>query len=160
MADNVIERPPTTLNIAPERILARDVLVSAAELLALNAAPKTIVPAPGSTALALIFEGAQLHKPAGTAYAAIAAGDDLSVKYTDGSGAELGGCEATNFLDQTTAQTRYVRATGAASGVSDITPVANAALVLHMLTGEITTGDSPLHVRVFYRVVPVGAFAS
>jgi hypothetical protein len=53
-----------------------------------------------------------------------------------------------------------VRATGAASGVSDITPVANAALVLHMLTGEITTGDSPLHVRVFYRVVPVGAFAS
>ena len=38
-------------------------------------------------------------------------------------------------------------------GVSDLTPVANAALVLHMLTGEITTGNSPLYARVFYRNV-------
>lgn len=157
--DNVIDIDPSTLSALPSGLLHRDVLVSSAELLALNATPKTLVPAPGSTAMALIFEGAQIHKPAGVAYAGIASGEDLSVKYTDGSGTAVGGAETTGFLDQTTAQSRFARPTGAASGVSDITPVANAALVLHMLTGEITTGDSPLHVRVFYRVVPIGAFA-
>lgn len=144
---------------APGRELSRDVLVSSAELLALNATPKTLVPAPGAN-LALIFEGATVHKPAGTAYGGIAAGEDLAVKYTNGAGAELGQGEATGFLDQTTAQLRHIRPHTAASAISSITPVANAALVLHMLVGEITTGDSPLHVRVFYRVVPATAFAA
>lgn len=153
-------RNPDTMAInAPEQIIGRDVVVSSAELLALNATPKTIVPAPGAS-LALVFEGAWIVKPAGTAYGGVAAGEDLSVKYTNGAGAEVGQCEVTGFLDQATIQGRYMRAHTAASGVADKTPVANAALVLHMLTGEITTGDSPLHVRVFYRVVPVGAFAS
>lgn len=135
------------------RILSKTVIVSSAVLLALNATPAELVAAPGS-GLGLVFEGAVIHKPAGTAYGGIAAGEDLSIKYTDGSGLAVGGCEATGFLDQATAQTRFVRPTGAASGVSDISAVANAALVLHMLTGEITTGDSPLRIRIAYRVVP------
>lgn len=153
-------REPATLSVgAPEAIISRDVLVSSAEILALNATPKALVPAPGAN-FALVFEGAVIHKPAGTAYAGIAAGEDLSVKYTDGSGTEVAECETTGFLDQATAQTRYVRPHNAASAISSLTPTANAALVLHMLTGEITTGNSPLHVRVFYRIVPVIAFAS
>ena len=151
--------PDTMANNAPEHIIGRDVVVSSAELLALFATPKTLVPAPGAN-LALVFEGAWIVKPAGTAYGGIAAGEDLSVKYTNAAGAEVGSAEATGFLDQATIQGRYMRAHGAASGVSDKTPVANAALVLHMLVGEIITGDSPLHVRVFYRIVPVSAFAS
>lgn len=130
-----------------------DVVITSAQLLALNATPRQLVAAPGA-GRALIFEGAILHKPAGTAYAGIAAGEDLSIKYTDASGAEVGQCEATDFLDQTTAQTRYVRATTAASANTALTPVANAALVLHLLVGEITTGDSTLNVRVFYREIP------
>ena len=131
-----------------------DVTVSAAELLALYATPKELLAAPGE-GRALIFEGAIAYKAAGTAYAGIATGEDLSVKYTNASGAEMGQCETAGFLDQTTAQTRYVRPTTAASGSTAVTPVENAALVLHMLVGEITTGDSPLVVRVFYRNVPV-----
>lgn len=144
---------------APERTISRDVLVSSAELLALNATPKTIVPAPGAN-FGLVFEGATIHKPAGTAYAGIAAGEDLSVKYSNAAGAEVGEAEATGFLDQATAQTRHIRPHTAASLASDKTPVANAPLVLHMLAGEITTGDSALHVRVWYRIVPMFAFAS
>lgn len=149
---------PATLSVPGARTLSRDVLVSSAELLALNATPKQLVPAPGANR-ALIFMGATIHKPSGTAYAGIAAGEDLSVKYTDGSGAEQGQCETTGFLDQATAQTRYVKPHHAASLASQITPVANAALVLHMLVGEIITGDSPLHVRVEYKVVPATTFA-
>ena len=144
---------------APEPIISRDVLVSSEALLALNATPISLVPAQG-TAYALIFEGAQIHKPAGVAYGGIAAGEDLSIRYTDGAGTELGNCETVGFLDQATAQSRYMRAWCAASGVSQITPTANAALVLNLLTGEIVTGDSALHVRIFYRIVPIGAFAS
>ena len=90
-------------------------------------APKTIVAAPGANK-ALIFDGAVIHKPAGTAYTEVAAGEDLSIKYTDDSGLAVGGCETTGFLDQATAQTRWVNPYHAASGISSITPVANAPL--------------------------------
>lgn len=133
--------------------LEAQVTVSSAEILALNATPKTLVAAPGAGRI-LILEGVVLfYDYNSAAYAGIASGEDLSVKYTDGSGTAVGGCEATGFLDQTADAVRYIRPYTATSGVSDLTPVANAALVLHMLTGEITTGNSPLYARVFYRNV-------
>lgn len=131
----------------------RTVQITSAQVLALNATPVEIIPAPGANK-AIIFEGAVVHKPAGTAYAGIAAGEDLAFKYTNGSGLDVGECEMTGFADQTTAQVRYVRpVVQGTAPVSSLTPVANAALVAHLLTGEITTGDSPINVRVYYRVV-------
>lgn len=130
-----------------------DVTVSSAELLALNATPKTLVAAVPNAAL--IFEGAVAYMPYNSvAYNGVAAGEDLSIKYTNGSGAEVAQCEATGFVDQTTNQLRYIRPQAAATGSSAITPVANAALVLHMLVGEIATGNSVLKLRVYYRIVP------
>lgn len=134
-----------------------DVTLTAAQVKALNATPITLVAAPGA-GYANVFEGAIVAFTYGTAaYAGIASGEDLSIRYTDGSGLQVGAAETTGFLDQTSSQLRYVRPFTAASGVSDITPVANAALVAHMLSGEITTGDSPVKVRVFYRIVPIAA---
>jgi hypothetical protein len=130
-----------------------DVTITPAQLLALNATPQTIVAAPGA-GLFLAFERALLHKPAGTAYSGIASGEDLSIKYTDASGLELSQIETTGFLDQATAQTRWASRHTAASAANQITPVENAPLVLHLLTGEITTGNSNLLLRVFFRVVP------
>ena len=127
-------------------------VITSAQLLALNATEQTIVPAPGA-GLVLIFEGAVIHKPAGTAYAGIAAGEDLAVKYTDKNGLEVGRCETTGFLDSTANQIRYCNGHRAASGVSSFTPVENAALVLHLLAGEILTGDSDLNIETHYRVV-------
>jgi hypothetical protein len=143
---------------ASDSVLSVDQLITSAQVLALNATPQTIVPAPGAN-LALIFEGALIHKPAGTAYAGIAAGEDLSVKYTGAAGAELGEAETTGFLDQATAQSRFIRPHTAATLISDITPAANAVLVLHLLVAEIITGDSALHVRTFFRIAPTSAFA-
>lgn len=127
--------------------------VTSAQLLALNATPQTIIAAPGA-GLAIIPTRTIVYKPAGTAYAGIATGEDLVLKYTNGSGAQCSGViETTGFLDQATAQTRVVGmpgATGTTAG--DYAPVANAAVVLHLLVGEITTGDSPLYVRVWYDI--------
>lgn len=144
----------TVIAGAHDRLHRLRLQVSSALLLALNATPYTMVPAPGADA-ALLFEGMLIQKPAGTAYAGIAAGEDLSVKYTDSSGTELGGCETTGFLDQATNQIRWVGSYRAASGISSVTPVANAPLVLHLLVGEIITGDSPLNIEIHYRVVDV-----
>ncbi len=144
--------PGAAIAGAQLRSFRRRAVITTAPLLALNATPQEIVPAPGA-GRALIFEGALIQKPAGTAYAGIAAGEDLSAKYTDASGAEVAQCEATGFLDQAGEQIRWARAQTAASGPSDIVPVVNAALVLHLLIGEIITGDSDLNIEVHYRNV-------
>lgn len=127
------------------------VRVPTASVLTLNATPYTLLAAQGS-GIATVVTRVAVYKPAGTAYAGIAAGEDLVVKYTNGSGAQISAViEATGFLDQTTAQTRIAfppTTTGATAG--DINPVANAAVVLHMLTGEVTTGNSDLYVELFY----------
>lgn len=134
--------------------LFKTVTVSSAELLALNATPKSIIAAPGA-GIAIVPTRMAIYKPAGTAYAGIAAGEDLVLKYTNGSGAQVTGVvETTGFLDQTTAQTRYVGMPGSTSTTAaDVTPVANAAVVLHLLSGEITTGNSALYVRVWYDLI-------
>jgi len=134
------------------RTRRRRVVVSSAQLLALNATPIEIVPAPGAN-LANIFRGALLRKPAGVAYAGIAAGEDLAINYTNGAGQEVAQCETTGFLDSTGNQIRWVQPHAATSGVSQITPVANAILVIQLLVGEIITGDQPLEIEIAYDVV-------
>lgn len=134
------------------RTLRRRSIVTTAQILALFATPIEIVPAPGA-GRCLIFEGALLQKPAGVAYAGIAAGEDLAIKYTDASGLEVAQIETTGFLDSTSELIRWARAQTAASGASQIVPVANAALVLHLLVAEIITGDTDLNIEVHYRDV-------
>ena len=125
------------------------VTVSSAELLALNATPKTLLAAPGA-GKALILVAAELWLDyATTAYGGIAAGEDLAIKGTDAAGATLATVETTGFLDATADAFRYVEPTTTAAR----TPVANAPLVLHLLTGEIATGDSPLKLRLLYREI-------
>ncbi len=153
----ILDANVTHAKLDPEiEVKSADITVSSAEMLALNATPKTLIAAPAA-GTAIIFEGAVVFLDYGTAaYAAIdAAGDDLAFRYTGVAGAIVAECEATGFLDLTADAMRYVRPHAAvAAADSSITPVAAAALVLHMLNSEITTGDSPLKVRVYYRVVP------
>lgn len=159
-ADAVVFKPnftlqPTLAAFQNGSIQTADVTVSSAQLLTLNATPVQLVAAPG-TGYALVLLGALFTKAAGTAYAGIAAGEDLAIRYTNSSGAIVLEAEPTGFLDQATAQTLYAYpfVQGATSPVFSVAPVANSPLMLHMLVGEITTGTSDLKVRVWYRIVP------
>jgi hypothetical protein len=136
---------------APETFKRQiDIEITTTELLALNATAIELVPAPGA-GKALILLGAVLFLDYNTtAYDGVAAGEDLTINYTDKTGAVLATIETTGFLDQGTDQVRYVYAASTAA----ITPVADAVLCLHLLTAEIATGNSPLKLRVYYRVVP------
>ena len=140
-----------------QKFLNRKKLITSAQLLALNATPIAVIPAPGAGYYIKVNSWTVI-KPAGTAYAGIASGEDLALKYTDGSGAVAAAViEATGFLDQATAKTRAANAIGGnVDGVTpgDYTPVANAAIVVQLLVGEITTGTSPLYIMVDYDVVP------
>lgn len=142
------------MKIAGNFTFCKEFYVTTAQILALNATPVTLLAAPGA-GRAIIFKGAVLFLDYNSAaYAGIAAGEDLAIRYTDGSGQIVGECEVTGFLDQTNDETRYVYPIAPlTSPLSSIEPVANAALVLHMLVGEITTGDSPLKLQVFYSIV-------
>lgn len=126
------------------------VTITAAQLKALNTTPISLIAAPGE-GYALALDSAVLFLDYGTAaYDGIAAGEDLNIRYTDGSGALVATIETDPFLTATADALRYVQPTTAAA----ITPVANAALVLYMATGNIATGDSPLKLKLYYRVIP------
>lgn len=125
------------------------VTVSSAELLLLNTTPKTLLAAPGANK-AIIMDGATLWLDyGGAAYDGIAAGEDLNIRYTDGSGQLVATIEATGFLDASADAVRYVYPATTAA----ITPVANAAMVLYMATGNIATGNSPLKVKLNYKII-------
>jgi hypothetical protein len=120
------------------------------QLKALRATPRSLVAAPGS-GYATILTGVQFYKASGTEY--VVAGDnDIELRYTDGSGHLFATVECTGFLDQTTAQHRYVY-----PALTEVTPVDDAAIMAVMAgTGEITTGTGSLNFRAFYRRIKLG----
>jgi hypothetical protein len=136
------------------------VQITTGQILALNAAPKTLVAAPGAGKAIMVRGVFCALDYNSAAYAGIAGGEDWVLKYTNGSGDEITGhIETTGWLDQTSDQLRWVGPIGASNAVADVIPVVNAAVVMHQLSGEITTGNSPVNVDVYYHVmsVPTGS---
>lgn len=139
---------PTVIN-NDTGIVTADITITTGQLLALNAAPKTLVAAPGVGYAVLLVDAQLFLDYNSAAYDGIAAGEDLGIRYTDGSGQLVATIETTGFLDATADAYRHsLPATTAA-----ITPVGNAALVMCLASGEVATGNSPLKVRVRYRTV-------
>jgi len=127
---------------------ATSITITTAQILALFATPITVIAAPGAGKFITIDSVTAWYEYNAAAYAGIAAGEDWAFKYTNASGAELTGqIETTGFLDQTADGIRRV---GGLASV--ITPVANAVVVLHQLSAEIITGDSPVHLHINYTV--------
>jgi hypothetical protein len=126
------------------------VTLTQAQAQALNTAPVTLVAAPG-TGKVLLFHDALIADPAGTAFGT-AAGRDLVVRYTDGSGTVVSTQLTTvGFTDQTTTQIRTLKCL-----TTDISPTANAALVLHQLAANMTLGQPGIVLTVRYFIVDTG----
>ena len=123
------------------------VILTAAQIKALNATPVQIIAAPGA-GKGIVVEKALLTKSTGIAYDGIAAGEDLTLKYTNGSGATILTAEMTGFLDSAALLMHNQPASG-----SLVT--ANAAVVAHMSTGEVATGTCTVLVEVDYTIVTI-----
>lgn len=126
-----------------------DVTITPGQLLALNNTAQILVAAPAAgyanvpTRLVLFLDFAT------TPYDGIASGEDLAVKYTDKNGTQIMSVETDPFLASSADATVY-----APAPTTLLTPTPAAALVLHLLTGEIANGDSPLIVRTYYKTIP------
>lgn len=129
-----------------------DVLVSTAQVLALNAAPVIAVPAPGAGNY-LQFLGAIVLLDFNSAAYVDDAGEDLVFKYTDESGAAVSQAVDGDVFDGTADVLAFFNPLNA--DAATLAGAVNAPIVLHLLVGEWITGDSPLKVRTFFRTVDV-----
>ncbi len=122
-------------------------VITSAQILALYTTPVEILPAPG-TGLTNVVKEIKFSLSAGTAYDGIASGEDLAISYTNASGQLLMTVETTGFLD-------------VAAGIKTINrPVTNplkltpnAAVVAHMLVGNVATGTGVLTLDIEYDIV-------
>jgi hypothetical protein len=143
---------PAKTFVAQRRVIE----IPSAQVVALFATPITIVPAPGAGLFLELVEALWEHRPAAipVAYAGIAAGEDLVIRYTNASGQIASEVqETTGWLDQTVGATKIVGPRPEVAGTLGVYTV-NAALVAHILTGEITTGTGSIWVEVWYRIRP------
>jgi hypothetical protein len=131
-------------------IAVATVAITAAEMKALRATPKELVAAPGA-GYVLEFVSATFIYDYTAAFTE--SSDDIAVRFTNGSGVIASTTlDATGLLDATSDQIRTLKAL-----TTDITPVANAALVLHNTgDGEWGGTGSPCRVKIAYRVHATG----
>ena len=133
--------------------------LTSAEILALNATPIEVIDAPGA-GYAIIVDHAEFFLDYGTATYADAAGDDLVLTYTDGSGLEvINPIDGADFIGLAADAFAYSGGHIQAD-VQGFIPTANAAIVAFMKSAEVTTGDSPVNYAIYYRRIPVTLTAS
>lgn len=136
-ADTGWRKTTTTINNAAVRTL--------------NATPVSIISAPGAGKAIVDVRVNVKYVYNTAAFDSVGSSDDLEFRYTDGSGTKVANdIETTGFLDQTSDQYRM-------SGpvLTSSTPVANAAVVARIATGEVysAAGGGSLVVQAFYRIV-------
>jgi hypothetical protein len=123
-----------------------DIKVTTAELLALNATPKELVEAPGAGKVLQFMGAVGFLDYNSTTYTG---NGILTIKYTNGSGTAVSDSVAGAALAHQ-ADDCYEEF---AKKTTEIELTANAALVLTEDTGEMTTGNSPLYIKIFYRIL-------
>lgn len=141
------------------RIRVTDTIIATAAVLALNATPITVVAAPG-VGVFTEFLGAYVLLDYNAAAYVDGAGEDLVFKYTDSSGAEVSIEADGSLFDGTADACVWIPPIGAAAAVGAVEMVDNAVIVLHLLSGEWITGDSPLKVRVYHRQVRLASMVA
>jgi hypothetical protein len=135
-----------------ERVV--EVTVTSAELLALRATPKAIVPAAGAGKMN-VFKSAVLIADNGTAY--VVGTNDLAFRYASASGDIVSQTiDTAGLLDSTSDIVSFAGpiATDTKSPKAD---VENTAIYLHNTGGsELTTGTGVVRVKCWFSVTKTG----
>lgn len=145
-----IEELRTALNILAadqdlHKIYKSDTTITSAQLLTMSATPIEVVTSPGPGKYIDVVHVELLLDYNSAAYV-VDAGEDLSLKYE--TAGEIQKFTSAGFLDQASSQRRAggPKATDLPTGVDE-------AVLLQMLIGEVTAGDSDLKVRIDYRIL-------
>ena len=133
------------------KVYSKDVVLTTAELLALFTTPKTLIAAQGANTIVEFISAVLAYDYNSTAYTIGTAGN-LQVKYTDGSGAAASSTrDTTGFIDQTADKVHLLEKVG-----GTVIPVVNAALVLTLATANPTLGNSPINIKITYKIYNTG----
>jgi hypothetical protein len=124
--------------------------IATAAVKTLNATPVEVIPTPGVGKYIEVVSCHWFLDFAAAGYDAAAAGDALVLKYTNAGGDEVVAQVPGNTIGAAVAD--YHTVVQAVQG--PLIPVANAAIVAHILVGEwfAAAGDSPLKYEIVYRV--------
>jgi len=131
----------------------KTIQLTALQIRTLKTTAVEVIPAPGATrAISILHMHAWLAYNS-AAYDGVGAGENLVLKYTNASGATItNAITGTGFADATSTQHRCVLGLQ-----TEITPVANAAVVANVLSGEwyAAAGNSPINLQITYIDLPV-----
>ncbi|HEX8184409.1 MAG TPA: hypothetical protein VF747_06650 [Blastocatellia bacterium] len=122
------------------------VTIPTAQVLTLNATPRTLVAAPGAGKITLIDEITCKLVFNSVAYTGSNA---LEFRYTNGSGAKVTADISSSFLNSASG-TNYSSVKGVTTA---LTPVANAAVVVFVPTADPGAGNSDLVFTIKYRII-------
>lgn len=120
--------------------------ISSAQILALNATPVQIAPAPGVGRVILVDRILLKMVRTGTAYAS---GGALEFRYTNAAGSKVSADIAASVVTTGGAGTEFNTVAGV---VTTLTPVANAIIVIDNATGAFTTGTGTAVIEVYYKI--------
>ena len=131
--------------------IARVEIVTA-EVLALRGTAIEMVAAPGALK-AVIVDHVEVWLDFNTVGYVAAAGEDLSFRYTDNAGIEVCAPFDGALFGAAVADTFGYSPGVITDAAQGFIPTVNAAVVATMNTGEIATGNSPIFVNLYYRIV-------
>ena len=126
-----------------------DVLIATAAVLTLNTTPVEVIPAPAAGTYHEFLGAYVFLDYAGTAYAADA-GEDLCLRYTDSSG-DVVSTDIDGEEFEATADALFIMSP--VPTAPNVITHAAAAIVAHNKVGNWATGNSPLKIRAYYRVI-------
>lgn len=134
-----------------------DVAISSAQILALDVTPINLVAAQGANTI-IVFDSLLIFYDFNSiAYAGIAGAENLEIRYTGLAGDFMGAVETVGLLDQTADTYRLGFQQAPLVGAFD--PVINSPLTIS-LPGPITTGNSPIGVRTYYKVIDTSTLSA
>jgi hypothetical protein len=122
------------------------VSLSSAQILALNATPVTLIPAPGAGRVILVNDITMQMTRTGTAYSN---GGALEFRYTDGSGAKVSADIAAALVTTGGAGVAYASVLGIEAS---ITPVVNSPVVVDNASAAFITGTGTAKLSIAYRI--------
>jgi len=130
------------------RVYEKTVKLTSAELLALRAAPKELVAAPGLGQVLQFVSAVGFLDYNSAVYAN---NGELTIRYTDNSGTAVSDAVANTALFHQGDD--CYEEFGKVDPDAELELTVNAALVLSEGTGEAITGDSPMTIKIFYRIL-------
>ncbi len=136
----------------------RDVQLTNAQVLALNATPRVLIAAPGAGFAIVVDRLYVVSDAAAGAYTEVV-GQDVELEYADGT--NILTIDNTGLFTAASVQRRIFEPGALADVIAGATPIANSAVRVFKTVGELGGGNvaNTVSFRIYYHIVETAAFS-